>query len=286
MPQSQWLLHSNCWFCWDNKSLSIQDISSTESLSGFKPLNPFPDGPAPMLNDVPPCPSISTSRPGSCSGPFRPHIPDTQFSNERNNFYHDEGQARYTAAEPPTATVVESLGVPVHSLPAEAAGSLVAAWTALPDPPPPTATTRYGSSPPPLNPSDKYCRFSKTAGPCYFTVDRRLKTPVYKHIVHCHIADELRSLDERTLRVQDAQILTTQDRVRRAQSHVWRCPAQDCGYWSMDKHSVIRHVIDMTTGHEEVGPRNILQPAGIGSSKATLRAILGDDGHGEIEGET
>ncbi|KAF8485540.1 hypothetical protein JB92DRAFT_3131231 [Gautieria morchelliformis] len=219
-------------------------------------------------------------------GKGAPWLQDTNSSagytpNEHNNLYHDEGQARYTAAEPPTATVVESLGVPVHSQPAEAAGS-----TALPDPPPPIATTRYGSSPPPLNPSDKYCRFTKTAGPCYFRVDRKLKTPIYKHIVHSHIADELRSLDEGTLRVQDAQILTTQDRVRRAKSYVWRCPAQNCRYWSMDKHSVIRHVTDMTTGHEEVGPQNILQPAGIGSAKATLGAILGDDENGEIEGQT
>ncbi|KAF8514481.1 hypothetical protein JB92DRAFT_2918974 [Gautieria morchelliformis] len=53
----------------------------------------------------------------------------------------------------------------------------------------------------------------------------------------------------------------------------------------MNKHSVIRHVTDITTGHEEVGPQSILQtsPAGISSAKAIIRAILRDDEHGDIE---
>ncbi|KAF8485536.1 hypothetical protein JB92DRAFT_3131269 [Gautieria morchelliformis] len=228
----------------------------------------------------------------SALGKGAPWLKDTNSSagytpSNPNNLYHDEGQARYTAAEPPTATVVESLDVPIHSLPAEGAGSL-GAWTALPAPPPPIATTfipfRYGSSPPPLNPFDKYCEFSKKAGPCDFRVDGKLKFAFYKHILYTDIAGELSKLVKGTLRIQDAEILTTQDRVWRARSYAWRCPSQDCRYWSMNKHSVIRHT---DIRHEEVDPQSILQtsPDGISSTKAVIRAILGDEEHGDIEWE-
>ncbi|KAF8510899.1 hypothetical protein JB92DRAFT_3097265 [Gautieria morchelliformis] len=189
--------------------------------------------------------------------------------------YHDEGRARYTAPEPPTATVGESLGVsPVY-----------VTEGALPAPPPPIASyyfppSPYASvSPPALTPIDKHCVLnSDSGGRCPFNVNGKTNRQYYLHIL-THIGGELQLIRGAGLRVGSPQVLTTPERVDRAESHAWRCPAPGCAYWSMARSLVSRHLKEHHSGHLRVDDRTVSQSLidGVKPPEFVIQDILRDD---------
>ncbi|KAF8495595.1 hypothetical protein JB92DRAFT_2992827 [Gautieria morchelliformis] len=171
-------------------------------------------------------------------------------------FYHDEGRARYTAPEPPTATVGESLGVsPVY-----------VTEGALPAPPPPIASYYF---PHPHTPP---------GGRCPFNVNGKTNRQYYLHIL-THIGGELQLIRGAGLRVGSPQVLTTPERVDRAESHAWRCPAPGCAYWSMARSLVSRHLKEHHSGHLRVDDRTVSQSLidGVKPPEFVIQDILRDD---------
>ena len=80
-----------------------------------------------------------------------------------------------------------------------------------------------------------------TAHTCRQTVSTRLRARS-RHVMLQHVADELSKIRSGELEVEQAELLFTEQRVRRAEEYEWVCPAPECTVAMLDDAELERHV--------------------------------------------
>ncbi|KAF8469791.1 hypothetical protein JB92DRAFT_3057190 [Gautieria morchelliformis] len=173
-------------------------------------------------------------------------------SEQHYNENHNEGWARNTAAEPPTATAMVSPGIIQMGMLSPPAIAGNAPSGALPQSafpcssacllPAPSPQTRLLPSSPEVTIHDGPCLLRhKTGRQCLHYCTTTDRTDFYNHLFYAHIGSELRSLTGMCRMKDKPQILTTTTRIERAKEYMWRCPIDDC-LCSTRKESVKRHI--------------------------------------------
>ncbi|KAF8508545.1 hypothetical protein JB92DRAFT_3120803 [Gautieria morchelliformis] len=179
-------------------------------------------------------------------------------ANNINNMNHNEGWAQNTAAEPPTATAMESLSIIQMEMlsPPPIVGDATSG--ALPQSafpcsmacllPAPSPQTHLFVSSPQLTIHDGPCHLQdKTGRQCLYQCSILKRSDFYHHLFYDHIGSEMRSITERCWTKDTLQVLTTVARIERAKDYMWRCPEDNC-LWSTRKGSVTSHIEKQHTG--------------------------------------
>lgn len=142
--------------------------------------------------------------------------------SQLNNESHDEAETPKTDGVTPAETVVKLL----DSAPAIASSSTSTSIPLVP------------------SPDDKRkCKLRNVCGRAHFCLYNGSSPKAYAaHVVLAHIYDELSKIRSGELKMDQAELLVSRKKFRRAEGYEWICPAPECTMATLRHGELMTHI--------------------------------------------
>jgi hypothetical protein len=84
------------------------------------------------------------------------------------------------------------------------------------------------------------CKYSHHGQPCQTVPHAGRREYFVRHVLNVHIFKEMRRMDANSLIMEDAEILTTPEKLQRTKDYLWHCPS--CAQTAMRQDTMKDHI--------------------------------------------